>query len=197
MTKKATFLVLVALALNAVPAFGQQADPSQIPPRVVPKPTPKSLPSDIFRRYLLQLGATINDAKSTNEMIVSSYVEPKGGKTLIVIADEPGRDFVSFYVYGFGELGAVTKREEIYKYLLFTNKQVLIGSFFVDEDDDIGYTYRISTQQRVSQAVFAYIYLTIATISRTHRPEIKRLIEQAANKDGKPDGQKSESQKKP
>jgi Putative bacterial sensory transduction regulator len=192
MNKRLIATVAIAIALVGQ-GFAQQTEPPQTPPPVA-RPAPQSSIIDLVRRYLLQLGATINEGKSEPDMVVTNYLDPKGGKITIVILNERTKKLLGFYIYNFGNLKEVSRREEIYKYLLSINERITLGSFFIDKDDDIGYKYRISTQQRISQTMFESIYYTMSVAVREHRPEIRRLLDKASSKEGKSEEKKNESQ---
>ena len=88
-----------------------------------------------------------------------------------------------FYVYNFGNLKKAASREEIYKYLLSTNDAITIGSFFVDNDEDIGYKYLVSAAQSLTQSAFDSAYLTMAAVAAERRTEIRQLLDSSTNKE--------------
>jgi Putative bacterial sensory transduction regulator len=177
--------VLIALALGAAPAPAQQADPTQTPPKA-PKPAPKLTFADRIKQYLLKVGATVDESKSTADMIVSNSANLRGGKVTVVIVNDHRRNLLGLYVYNFGSLKDVTNKEQVYKYLLEANDSITIGSFFVDSDEDIGYKYLVSGGQAVTQAAFETAYITMAAVARERKPEIKKLIEVPSEKEDKP-----------
>jgi hypothetical protein len=83
---------------------------------------------------------------------------------------------VGFYIYNFGSVKNASNREEVYKYLLSANDAITIGSFFIDNEDDIGYKYLISAAQPITQAQFDSAYLTMAAVARERRQQIRDLI---------------------
>jgi hypothetical protein len=134
-----------------------------------------------IRRFMPRVGASVDEAKSTPDMIVSNYNDPKGGKVTVVIVNERRKQLLGFYVYNFGNLKKVQDRDAIYKYLLSANDAITIGSFFVDGDLDIGYKYFVSTEQPPNIAVFQSIYVTMAAVARERRAEIAKLIESGSD----------------
>ena len=109
-------------------------------------------------------------------MVVSNYPDLKGGKTTVVITNDRKKGLVGFYIYNFGNMKNATNREEVFKYLLTTNDAITIGSFFVDQEDDIGYKYLVSNSQALSQAAFENAYLTMTAVAREKRPVIRKLL---------------------
>lgn len=166
-----TMFVLLALS-----GFARQAQPPGSQEQKPARPAPRLSLMDTVKRHLQRLGSAIDASKSTVNMVVSNYPDPKGGKTTIVIINNQGKSLLGFYIYNFGSLKGVANREEIYKYLLSTNDAITIGSFFVDNEDDIGYKYMVSTQQPLNQAAFEATYLTMAAVARERRPEIRKLL---------------------
>jgi hypothetical protein len=88
----------LALALVTGPATARPAEP-QTPPRVT-RPAPRPSFAESTRRNLQRIGATVDDSKSTPDMVVSGYLDEKGAKTTIG----------SFFVDGDDDIG--------YKYLV-------------------------------------------------------------------------------
>ena len=72
-----------------------------------------------------------------------------------------------------------------------------IGSFFVDSDDDIGYKYLVSGGQTMTQAAFESAYFTMAAVARERRPEIRKLLGSANEKEDKPSDVKKAAEEKP
>jgi hypothetical protein len=195
MRKLLTAAVPIALLIFVPTAPAQQADPQQAQPPKVVKPRPTF--ADKTRQYLQQLGASVEPSKSTPDMIVSNYPDPKGGKITVVIVNDRRKNLVGFYIYNFGSLKDVTNREEVYKYLLSTNDSITIGSFFVDGDDDIGYKYLVSSAQPLTLSAFDSIYTTMTTVARDRRPEIRQLLGAPASKDDRPSDAKKAAEDKP
>jgi hypothetical protein len=196
MKKLLIIAVPIALAFASATTLAQQAEPQQAPPKVA-KPAPKLTFADKTKQYLQQLGAAIEPSKSTPDMIVSNYPDPKGGKITVVIVNDRRKSLVGFYIYNFGSLKDATNREEVYKYLLSTNDAITIGSFFVDGDNDIGYKYLVSSAQPLTLNTFDSIYTTMTTVTRDRRPEIRQLLGLPASKDDKPSDAKKASEDKP
>ena len=179
----------IVLAVSVLPgvALAQQTDPLQGgPPKVAPKPAPKLTFTDRMKAYLQRTGATIDDSKSTPDMVVSNYPDAKGGKVTIVLVNDRRRNLLGFYIYNFGSLKGSANRDEVYKYLLGANDSITIGSFFVDGDDDIGYKYLVSSAQAMNQAAFDYAYYTMAAVARERKPEIRKLLGAVSERDEKP-----------
>jgi hypothetical protein len=176
----------LAVALAFAQAQAQDPAAAQTEPPKVTRPAPKLSLIDSVKRYMQQVGATVDQSKSTADMVVSNYTDPKGGKTTIVIVNDRRKGLLGFYVYNFGSIKKATNREEIYKYLLGANDAITMGSFFVDTDEDIGYKYLVSTAQPLNQTAFGTIYLTMATVARERRADIRQMLGLSAAKEEKP-----------
>ena len=191
----ARVLITVAVTCRFVPA--QQIEPgAAVPPKVV-KPAPQLTFSDRMKQFLRRTGSTIDDTKSTPDMVVSNYPDAKGGKVTIVMVNDRRRNLLGFYIYNFGSLKGAANREAVYKYLLAANDSITIGSFFVDSDDDIGYKYLVSGAQALNQATFDYAYFTMAAVARERKPQIKRLLGPVEDNDEKPPEVKKAAEEKP
>jgi hypothetical protein len=151
---------------------------------------------DMVKRSLPRMGAGIDSSKSTAQMIVSNYTDPKGGKTTIVIVNDRTKNLLGMYVYNFGSLKDATNREAVYKYLLSANDAITIGAFFVDSEDDIGYKYLMSVGQSLNQAAFEASYLMMAAVARDRRPEIRKLLGLSARDDKAADPKKAAEEKR-
>ena len=193
---KKTLIVTLLLTFAATGAFAQQADPTQTPPKVA-KPAPKLTFAERMKQYLIRVGGTVDESKSTADMIVSNSANLRGGKVTIVIVNDQRRNLLGFYVYNFGSLKNSTNKEPVYKYLLESNDSITIGSFFVDSDEDVGYKYLVSAGQTMSQAAFETAYVTMAAVARERKPEIKKLIGGSSEKDEKPPDVKKAGEEKP
>lgn len=186
--------VLIALAL-AGGGFAQQSESP--PPQQAARPAPRLTFADRVKQFLQQAGATIDASKSTADMVVSSYLDPKGGKTTVVIVNDRRKNLVGFYIYNFGSLKGVAGRDEIYKYLLSTNDAITIGSFFVDGDEDIGYKYLMSSAQPLTPGLFNSIYVTMTAVARERRAEIRHLLDSSSKKEENPSDAKKAAEEKP
>jgi hypothetical protein len=190
--------VVVMLITGAV--WAQQADPAQPgqaqPPKPKP-PAPKLTFAEKAKLYLQKLGASIDPAKSTTDMVVSNYSDPKGGKTTVVVTNDRRKNLIGFYIYNFGNIKAATNKEEVFKYLLSTNDAITLGSFFVDGDDDIGYKYLVSNATPLTASEFDTVYLTMAAVARERRGEIRQLLGLPASKEDKPTDVKKAAEDKP
>jgi len=191
----ARVLIMVALTCGFVPA--QQIEPgAAVPPKVV-KPVPQLTFSDRMKQFLRRTGSTIDDSKSTPDMVVSNYPDAKGGKVTIVMVNDRRRNLLGFYIYNFGSLKGAANKEAVYKYLLAANDSITIGSFFVDNDDDIGYKYLVSGAQAMNQATFDYAYFTMAAVARERKPQIKKLLGPVDDSEEKPPEVKKAAEEKP
>jgi hypothetical protein len=187
----------LAVMLMAGAARAQQADPAQ-PPAPKPKPpAPKLTFAEKTRLFLQKLGASVDPSKSTADMVVSNYSDPKGGKTTVVVTNDRRKSLVGFYIYNFGSVKGAANREEVFKYLLSTNDAITLGSFFVDSDDDIGYKYLVSSAAPLTASEFDTIYLTMAAVARERRGEIRQLLGLPAGREEKPTDVKKAAEEKP
>ncbi|HSE97051.1 MAG TPA: hypothetical protein VLD57_02200 [Blastocatellia bacterium] len=173
--KKWMTAIPVVLAVFVAQGLARQAQTEQ--KQAQPRPAqPRLTFAETVKRSLQRVGATIDESKSAAELVVTNYSDPKGGKTTIVIVNDKRKNMIGLYIYNFGSLKNVANREEVYRYLLSANDSITIGSFFVDGEQDIGYKYYFSNTQPLNQAVFESAYLTMATVARERRAEIRRLI---------------------
>jgi hypothetical protein len=195
--RKRILIVSVFVMLITGAVYAQQADPAQ-PPATKPKPVvPKLTFAEKTKLYLQKLGASIDPAKSTTDMVVSNYSDPKGGKLTVVITNDRRKNLVGFYVYNFGNVKNATNKEEVFKYLLSTNDAITLGSFFVDGDNDIGYKYLLSSVTPLPAAEFDTIYLTMAAVAREHRGEIRQLLGLPVGREEKTTDVKKAAEDKP
>ncbi|HMG37011.1 MAG TPA: hypothetical protein VKM94_23980 [Blastocatellia bacterium] len=194
MRSKAVVSALV-IAFAATCAQAQQPDPLQTTP---PKPAPKPLtfPQRI-RQLLSRTPSTFDDARGTPDMVVSNYLDPKGGKTTIVIVNDRRRNLIGFYIYNFGNLKDAKNKDEVYRYLLDANDAISIGTFFVDSEDDIGYKYLVSNSTTLSQSAFEFVYFAMAAVSRERKPEIRKLLGLPPAKEESPPEVKKAAEGKP
>jgi hypothetical protein len=194
----AVFFITIALAA-AAPAQQPEAPPQtqssqpRVPPRIVPKPTF----AETIRRHLQRSGATVDETKSTADMVVSNHSDLKGNRTTIVIVNDRRKSLLGFYIYNFGSLKSASNREEVYKYLLAANDAITIGSFFVDSDEDIGYKYLVASGPALSASAFDTVYLTMAAVARERRPEIRQLLGLSTKKEENPSEVKKAAEDKP
>lgn len=193
--------VLLGLSVStavSTSAFAKQANAPQEPPPKAAKPAPPRLSfAERIKQYLIRVGGTVDDSKSTADMIVSNSANLRGGKVTIVIVNDHRRNLLGFYVYNFGSLKNATNKEEVYKYLLEANDSITIGSFFVDSDEDVGYKYLVSGGQAISQAAFETAYITMAAVARERKPEIRKMIGVSNEKEEKPPDVKKAVEEKP
>ena len=194
MKKPLIAILAFTLAMAFAEAFAQQTPPEPAQP---PKPRPVPKFADRMKQYLQRTGATVDESKSTPDMVVSNYPDAKGNKLTIVLVNDRRRNLLGFYIYNFGSLKNASNREEVYKYLLSANDAITIGSFFVDGDDDIGYKYLVSGGQTMTQAAFESAYFTMAAVARERKPEIRKLLGPAREKEDKPSDVKKAAEEKP
>ncbi len=171
--RKAILLAGLAILFAVAVAAAEQAEtqPQQ------PKPAaPRLSLIDQIKRSLKRLGATVDESKSSAEMVVSNYNDPKGGKTAVVVVNDKRKSLMGLYIYNFGSVKNAANREEVYRYLLSANDAITIGSFFVDSEDDIGYKYLFSNALPLNQTAFEAAYLAMAAVVRERRAEIKQLL---------------------
>jgi hypothetical protein len=186
----------IALTFISGPAHAQQTEPPQTQPRVA-RPAPRLTFAERTKQYLQRTGATIDEGKSTPDMVVSNLPDAKGGKITVVLVNDRRRNMLGFYIYNFGSLKNTANKEEVYKYLLAANDEITIGSFFVDSDDDIGYKYLVSSGLGMTQAAFESAYFTMTAVARERKPAIKRLLGTGNDRDEKPADVKRAAEAKP
>ncbi|MEW6126350.1 MAG: YbjN domain-containing protein [Acidobacteriota bacterium] len=179
MNRKIIYAVLVILTLFAVQAAAQveitQTQIDRPKPKAAP-PKPKTLIEQV-KELVAKAGATVDESKSSPAMVVSNYLDPKTSlKTNIVILQSKNKTLLSFYIYNFGNVRDLPNKDEVYRYLLSTNDKISIGSFFVDDEDDIGYKYIINVGTTITKSAFDTIYLSMLATEREHKPEIRKLL---------------------
>jgi hypothetical protein len=195
MKRNLIIAVPIALALVAGEARGQPAQ-EQTPP-AAPRAAPRLTFADRVRQFVQRLGASVDQSKSTADMVVSNLPD-RGGKLTIVVVNDRRKSLVGFYIYNFGSVKNAPNREQVYKYLLAANDAITIGSFFVDGEDDIGYKYLVSAAQQLTQAEFDQAYLTMAAVARDRRPEIRQLLGLSTRReDSTTDAKKAAEDKQP
>lgn len=188
----------LALALSVATAMAQQPAATQTPGAQPPKPAaPKLSLIETVKRSVQRMGASVDPGKSTPQMVVSNYPDPRGGKTTIVVVSDRAKNVLGLYVYNFGSVKEATNREEIFKYLLLANDAITIGAFFVDGDDDIGYKYLMNIGQSLNQAAFEASYLMMAAVARDRKPELRKLLGLTAGKEEKQSEVKKAAEVKP
>jgi hypothetical protein len=196
--RKLIVTVPVLMMLLAAAVFAQQPDPAQT---TAPKPKPPAPKPMTFaektKLFVQKLGAGVDPAKSTADMIVSNYSDPKGGKTTVVVTNDRRKNLVGFYIYNFGSVKNATNKEEVFKYLLSTNDAITLGSFFVDGEDDIGYKYLVSNAPPMTASEFDTIYLTMAAVARERRGEIRQMLGLPVGREDKPSDVKKAAEEKP
>ncbi len=179
MNRKMIGAMLFAVTLFVVQAVAQ----TEIKPTQTEKPKPKPAPPkpktvmEQVREHLGKTGANVDESKSSPVMVVSNYIDPKTNlKTNIVILQSKNKSLLSFYIYNFGSVKEVSNKDEVYRYLLSANDKISIGTFFVDDEDDIGYKYIINTGTFISKPTFDTIYLSMLATEREHKPQIRKLL---------------------
>jgi hypothetical protein len=190
----ATVPVLLGLAVSTLFAQQPQLPEQQQPARPA---APRLTLMEMVKRSVQRVGATVDATRSTPQMVVSSYGDPKGGKTTMVVVNDRTRNMLGLYVYNFGSLKDASNREEVYKYLLSANDAITIGAFFVDSEDDIGFKYLMNIGQSLNQASFESSYLMMAAVARDRKPEIRKLLGLSATKEDKPSDLKKAAEEKP
>lgn len=195
--RKLIVMLPIAVMLVAGAARAQQADPAQATAPKPKPPAPKLTFAEKTKLFLQKLGASIDPSKSTTDMVVSNYNDPKGGKITVVITNDRRKNLVGFYIYNFGSVKNASNREDVFKYLLATNDAITLGSFFVDSDDDIGYKYLVSSVAPLNASEFDTIYLTMAAVARERRGEIRQLLGLPVGREEKPTDVKKAAEDKP
>jgi len=181
------------LASQALAQAPDPATPGQEPK--VARPVVRLTFTERMRQYLQRTGATIDEGKSSPEMVVTTYSDPKGGKITVVIVNDRRKNLLGFYIYNFGNMKSAANKEDVYKYLLSTNDAITLGSFFVDSEEDIGYKYLVSSSPAMTQPTFETIYTTMAAVARERKTEIRQLL--TGNRDEKGPEVKKAAEEKP
>jgi hypothetical protein len=196
--RKLTITIPIVVMLITIAARAQQTDPAQQPTPKPKPPAPKLTFADKAKLYLQKLGASIDASKSTADMIVSNYSDPKGGKVTVVVTNDRRKNLVGFYIYNFGNIKNAANKQEVFKYLLSSNDAITLGSFFVDSDDDIGYKYLMSNTTPMTASEFDTVYLTMAAVARERRGEIRQMLGlPAGREEGTSDVKKAAEEKPP
>jgi hypothetical protein len=190
----ATVPVVLGLAISTLLAQQPPLPEQQQPARPA---APRLTLMEMVKKSVQRVGATIDASRSTAQMVVSSYSDPKGGKTTMVVVNDRTRNMLGLYVYNFGSLKEAPNREEVYKYLLSANDAITIGAFFVDSEEDIGYKYLMNVGQSLNQAAFESSYLMMAAVSRDRKAEIRKMLGLSATKEDKPSEVKKAAEEKP
>ncbi len=179
MNKRLFYTLFAVLTLLTIQASAQQTDPTQATEKPKPKPAPprpKPLMEQV-RDYVQKIGGTVDESKSSAVMVVSNYIDEKAGtRTNVVVLQGKNKNLLSFYIYNFGSIKGAPNKEELYRYLLGANEKISLGTFFVDDEDDIGYKYLINTSTSISRPTFESIYLTMIGVEREHKPQIRKLL---------------------
>jgi hypothetical protein len=183
------FILPVAVVTAAIAAKGQQPAPQSD----APAPRSRSTFAERMKQQVRRVGGAVDQAKSTSDMVVSTVSDGKGGKLTITITNDARKSFIGFYIYGFGGLKDAAGREEVYKYLLLTNKDITIGSFFVDDEGDIGYKYYMSGVQPISNVEFDQVYFTMAAVARERRTKIREMLGANRKEDSSSESKKPEN----
>jgi hypothetical protein len=132
-------------------------------------------------------GSTIDDSKSTVDMVVSNYPDAKGGKVTIVLVNDRRRNLLGFTFTTLG-VSKSSANKEASTSTAGGQRLDNNGSFFVDNDDDIGYKYLVSSGAGDEPGAFDYAYFTMAAVARERKPQIKKLLGPANEADGEASG---------
>jgi hypothetical protein len=191
-------VILILGFIDSTSARMTSQQPPADPGQVAPKPAPRPLTfTQRMKQYLQRTGATTDDSRGSADMVVSNYPDPKGGKTTIVLVNDRRRNLLGFYIYNFGNVKEVKNREEVLRYLLNTNDEITIGTFFVDSEDDVGYKYLVNSQATMTPAAFEFVYYTMAAVARERKGEIRKLLGLPAGREDAPSEVKKAAEGKP
>ena len=190
-------IVTIPVVILLIAGAAMAQDNTQPSPAPKKPPAPKLTFAEKTKLYLQKLNASIDTTKSSADMVVSNYSDPKGGRTTIVITNDRRKSLIGFYVYNFGNVKKATSREDVYKYLLTTNDAITLGSFFVDSDDDIGYKYLMSNAVPLTPGEFNTVYLTMAAVTRERRDGIRELLGLPVSKEDKSSDVKKAGEDRP
>lgn len=135
-------------------------------------PAKAVLPPETLKGFVKKVGARVDEAKG-NLLVTSMEV----GKTRVEIrvVNDSVKSRLGFYAYGFGSARSAADVAALYEYLLRTNSDLAIGSFFVDEDKDIGYKFFLSTRDAISYPTFETAYVAMANVIAERGPKVARL----------------------
>lgn len=157
---------------------------------LVAAPASAGLTTDGLKTYVKRVGARVDEAKGN--LLVTSMPVGKG-RVQIRLLNDATKNRLGFYAYGFGNVRGAKDAAALYEYLLRSNSDLAIGSFFVDEDQDIGYKFFLSTRDPISYATFETAYLAMAAVIGERGPRIIRLAsgaeKPAAEAAGEPAGE--------
>jgi hypothetical protein len=125
-----------------------------------------------LRTYITRVGAKIDSSKGN--LFVTSMTNGKARLEIRVLNDT-AKQRVAFYAYGFGNSAGAPDPVALYEYLLKANSTMAIGTFFVDDDKDIGCKYMLDTRDPLSYETFEISYLAMFNNIKLRAPEIVKL----------------------
>lgn len=130
-----------------------------------------------IRKFLSQMKVSVDAAKSRENMIVTTTRHATEGEIIIVIALDPLKGKLGLYTYNFGNIGKARDEITVLRRLLDTNNAVAIGSFFVDEEKDIGFKYNFGSARSIDFESFNTVYFAMVNSILKYRSEIKAALE--------------------
>lgn len=132
-----------------------------------------SLSNESLRSYVSRVGARIESNKG--RLFVTSHAAGRG-RAEIRLLNDIDKNRLGFYAYGFGNAARASDASKLYEYLLRSNSEMAIGSFFVDKDGDIGYKFLIDTRDPLSFETFQLIYLAMVKTIEDRGPVIMKMV---------------------
>jgi hypothetical protein len=140
-------------------------------------PQKGTLSVDALKTYITRVGAKIDSTKGN--LFVTSKASGKARFEIRVLND-PVKQRVAFYAYGFGNAAGAPDVAALYEYLLKANSTMAIGTFFVDDENDIGCKYILDTRDPLSYETFEISYLAMLNNMKMRAPEIMKLTGRAS-----------------
>lgn len=132
-----------------------------------------SLSQESLRSYIQRIGARIES--SQGNLFVTTMGSNRT-RVEIRLLNDPSKQRLGLYAYGFGNAANAKDSGMLYEYLLHANSELGIGSFFVDKDKDIGYKFLADTRDPLSFETFSIIYLAMVNVIKERRSEIGKMM---------------------
>jgi hypothetical protein len=140
-----------------------------------PKPAPTLV--DTLQGYLRRMNVKSEKRQGNTSTLVTHY---QSGKEVVdlVLVNMPSKKMLGFYAYKFGNTKKVANPAPLFKTLLSLNDQLAVGTFFIDEEDDIGFKFSVRTDSQVGFDEFQSVYLGLVAGVKQARPQILKHFEE-------------------